>query len=618
MSTSAGSIQVDLGLDAGQFQAGLRQAGVAADKFERQTVTGFTNVSQSVKGAGVAVAGFAKSFVAGLAGGAAFATLTRLPGIVGDVISSVGDLADAAQKAGASAESLPVLRGALEQNGGAAESADKALQAFNVRVGNFANTAGGPAADAIKSLGIAIRDAGGHLKSNDALFREVIDKLAAIPDVSRRAALAAELFGKQAGPDLAGVIAIGTKGLDEQSQRMRDLGQIMSNEAVAAGDRLDDKFAEISRTISTRFKTAVVSAAEGIYDLIDSFRALDQRTSLAGLSDQLGKVQAEMGAIVDTLNTGSGMSGGMSWLREKLGYATAEQEAAKLKARLVELHRQESAILNRIAELNQPTERPAPHNDSLGFSGENAPKPIDFPKGGLDLRPAIAANTDAVDAFNNALRTSEQLATDFTSGFVEDLRNGASFVDSLTKAFGRLADQLVEMALNNAVKGLIGSLFGATAFAKAPLGAARGGVGLGFGALYDVGGFTGAGGKHDVAGLVHKGEFVFSAPAVRKLGVGNLDALHRQMRGFSDGGYVGGAAIPQLEHDARSGKGMGATTVQVINNTGQPSREERSTGPDGRELVKVIIGEVKRDMASGGFDGVQRSRFGVLPRKVRT
>ena len=40
------------------------------------------------------------------------------------------------------------------------------------------------------------------------------------------------------------------------------------------------------------------------------------------------------------------------------------------------------------------------------------------------------------------------------------------------------------------------------------------------------GGYTGDGGKYDVAGIVHAGEYVMPASAVDRIGVENLAALH--------------------------------------------------------------------------------------------
>ncbi|KZE41431.1 phage tail tape measure protein [Microbacterium sp. T32] len=57
------------------------------------------------------------------------------------------------------------------------------------------------------------------------------------------------------------------------------------------------------------------------------------------------------------------------------------------------------------------------------------------------------------------------------------------------------------------------------------------------------GGYTGDGAKYDVAGPVHKGEFVFSQEATRYFGVNNLARWHAAGRsggGFANGGTTGG------------------------------------------------------------------------------
>lgn len=56
------------------------------------------------------------------------------------------------------------------------------------------------------------------------------------------------------------------------------------------------------------------------------------------------------------------------------------------------------------------------------------------------------------------------------------------------------------------------------------------------------GGYTGGGGKYEPAGVVHRGEYVFSQDAVAKIGLGNLASLDRNGRlpGYAGGGLVGG------------------------------------------------------------------------------
>jgi tape measure domain-containing protein len=69
------------------------------------------------------------------------------------------------------------------------------------------------------------------------------------------------------------------------------------------------------------------------------------------------------------------------------------------------------------------------------------------------------------------------------------------------------------------------------------------------------GGYTGAGGKHEPAGVVHRGEYVMSKEATARLGVPQLNALHESAkRGYAGGGLVGGSA---------SGKGVSLSMAKV-------------------------------------------------------
>jgi hypothetical protein len=111
-----------------------------------------------------------------------------------------------------------------------------------------------------------------------------------------------------------------------------------------------------------------------------------------------------------------------------------------------------------------------------------------------------------------------------------------------------------------------------------------GGVGAGVGGFvsslaglfgFDEGGYTGNAPATAPAGVVHGREFVFSAPAVRNLGVPALDFLHSQARhgalptglpGYADGGFVAPrvirAAAPPPPGVARA-QGGGMTTINV-------------------------------------------------------
>jgi len=58
---------------------------------------------------------------------------------------------------------------------------------------------------------------------------------------------------------------------------------------------------------------------------------------------------------------------------------------------------------------------------------------------------------------------------------------------------------------------------------------------------FKKGGYTGDGSPDDLAGIVHRGEYVFPASAVDRIGVDSLAALHRGHGGSGGGGASGGA-----------------------------------------------------------------------------
>lgn len=61
----------------------------------------------------------------------------------------------------------------------------------------------------------------------------------------------------------------------------------------------------------------------------------------------------------------------------------------------------------------------------------------------------------------------------------------------------------------------------------------------------------------------------------------------------------------------------GGTTVQVIDQRGAdspPVRQERGTGPDGREMVRIIVGE---EIGKGSFDRPMRGRYNARAQRVK-
>lgn len=124
---------------------------------------------------------------------------------------------------------------------------------------------------------------------------------------------------------------------------------------------------------------------------------------------------------------------------------------------------------------------------------------------------------------------------------------------------------------------------------------------------YATGGYTGPGGRNEPAGVVHKGEVVWSQHDIARAGgVGVVEAMRRGLRGYASGGVVGGSvSIPAP-----------GVSVQIVNN-GPPMKSESASlqqQPDGSQLLKMVVGLVADDMATGGRTAqAVQGRYGLRP-----
>lgn len=106
---------------------------------------------------------------------------------------------------------------------------------------------------------------------------------------------------------------------------------------------------------------------------------------------------------------------------------------------------------------------------------------------------------------------------------------------------------------------------------------------------HSSGGYTGDGGKYDQAGVVHRGEFVMTKEATQRIGVGNLYAM---MRGYAEGGLVGGNKAPMYGLAAEQGGGITVNSTVVMNNDGSASAGNSSSAGDGMgKLVQGIVNQ---------------------------
>ncbi|EGC4330648.1 phage tail tape measure protein, partial [Escherichia coli] len=139
----------------------------------------------------------------------------------------------------------------------------------------------------------------------------------------------------------------------------------------------------------------------------------------------------------------------------------------------------------------------------------------------------------ATDSFSQV----KSVATQTFDGIAQNMAAMLTGSEQNWRGFTRsVLSMMTEILLKQAMVGIVGRIGSAIGGAIGGAGAsASTGTAIQAAAAnfhFATGGFTGTGGKYEPAGIVHRGEFVFTKEATSRIGVGNL---YRLMRGYAEG-----------------------------------------------------------------------------------
>lgn len=208
-------------------------------------------------------------------------------------------------------------------------------------------------------------------------------------------------------------------------------------------------------------------------------------------------------------------------------------------------------------------------------------------------RIAQAGLNGLADALTSMVTTGKASIKDF----------GTSMLKMIVEVINRL---LIAYAVQQAL-GWISA--GASATSTAASAGSTGAMGMSTSyAAYDEGGYTGSGGKYEPAGVVHKGEFVFTKEATQRIGVSNLYGM---MRGYAEGGVVDEAG---MMYGASSSGTAGVNVQTTVNvNTG---RDQQQSASQNAALTKAYQQTVDRAVT----DGIQKQtrQGGIIWQAMQT
>ncbi len=183
---------------------------------------------------------------------------------------------------------------------------------------------------------------------------------------------------------------------------------------------------------------------------------------------------------------------------------------------------------------------------------------------------------EAMNMYDNVGNIASQALNGLSQQMADFLTTGqANFKDFAKSIISLIVEMITKMVIFNSISGMMGG-------STWTMGSLMNG--------FSGGGYTGDGGKYDPAGIVHKGEFVFTKEATQRIGARNL---YRLMRGYANGGSVGSSGYSRA---STGGAGLAYSFGDInvdINNGNDPKGME--TG------VRMLVADMlKREMGQGG------------------
>jgi hypothetical protein len=626
-----GAIEVALRAEIGQLQADLRKAEAATKTTSSKMTANFKSVSASlkrVKGNAVAAA----AVITGLATGA-MANLAR------QAIRTANDLGDIAQKLGISASALQEFQYAANQNGVAINALNMGLQRFGRRAAEAANGTG-EAKDALKTLGVQLRDSNGNLRSTEALFSDALRAIAKVPNELERNALAFKLF------DSEGVAIVNMAGnFEELRDRARELGIVIDDDVIARSDKLQDRLDELATITSTRLSpaltdlggNALVTLYEGMAELAGyadrvylAFKGLESLT-LTQAERQMTNLNDELKDIVQ--------------YREKLSGLFGEQVAALVTDhQIADVQQRIGALSQRLADLQSRADVPSPTSgkpttfdmktdaqlraeeaalkrkesartqihlkflEEMGREEEAIRYQLELQIAAIDELTATEAEKEEMRV---ELRKTAQAQIDKINA--QDVKDQTDNVDELKDAYAGLFDYM-ERGFSDAMATML--LDGEITFKQLAMSFAREFLQMGIGQL--AGSAFAQIGKAATTLFYgpQPGDLGFMGPVATanggaRLGGRPLLVGERGPELFipSTSGFVANNnALTKM-----AGGAVSPVNVTVINNTGQEATTSQKDGPGGSRDIEVMIGAaISKNISRGGdVDRAIRASYGV-------
>lgn len=491
-----GALHVMLGLDSADFTLGLAKAQAGLGKFAKVAGVGFTAVAAAAVAAG-----------------------TALTFAIKGAIDNADHMDELAQAAGVSVEALTSLGYAAKFSGIDADTLANGLRKLSQNMLAVAQGSTGPVAAAFTALGISVQNANGTLRGSDQVLTDVAEKFSQMENGAQKTALAVQLFGKS-GAQLIPFLNEGRDGIAALTTEADRLGITLSSGTAAAAGQFNDtldrlratfdgvinkimqaalpalnqfgqtlaspEFAANAQAIGVAIVGAMQLAVDAINTTVGAFNGLRSAMEWARTHDMFGRENGAGPAggfqkfntedeakkqLADALNARNTSGSQGDFYTGIFGSSAAEitissQTVAAAFVPVIENATAAGAATSALsAAMSQgkavfdATRTPA---EAYGLEVERLNGLLK--QGAIDQDTYSRAVIAAQDAMKSADSSGSQLASSLSDGLASVFGNIIDGSKSAAQAINDLTKSLINMALQQGFKALIGGLFGGGGF----------------------------------------------------------------------------------------------------------------------------------------------------------
>jgi hypothetical protein len=587
MADTIGTVRVELIADPSGITEGIRSAGAA--------LTRFAAIGSTI--GNLLSAGFQ----------AAASALARS---LGTAIEEVTKLADAADRLDITTREMQTLAAAAEQSGVSFKQLTEVAGNFGLTLATGLRTATSDVSQSLRILGVEVLNADGSMRTFADLLPQLADGFARYADGANKDAIAAALFGRAAGPQLAAFLSQGSEAIEAQRRQLEqtlpryDVTAIQNfenaNKALqAAISKLAIEFGQFGAGPAARVVEQLTLLVKFLNEFAGSSgpRAAQVMTELSAATAEFARIQERLAA-----------SGIMGSLARGMDSVTGQASAALLDVQN-RIDRLRSELQRLVAPDLQPAVRPNapadPRPQAPGIIGdleslasrarrvfEQTRTPLElinveiaklntlFQAGAIDADTFGRAVEMAKERITGVRQTMISIGEAMSSAFADAILGAKSFGDAMRD----LMNQVARMMLNRVfMQLLLGSPSGVSATQGGPLGGVLGSILGSAGSAFD--GFRASGGPVSAGRSYIVGE---RGPEL--------------FTPLTAGEIIPGDAIG----------GRGDVKVTIINTIADADVSARRTSEEDLEIT--VRGLVRDELGSGRTNAVMANKYGLRPR----